>query len=166
MSRCEFAHGDLLVLHLHLVDSAQFSYLEKLDDFSGGKGSDLLPALGNGVFFFEAQGFFSWEREERSKTKANFLLPKNQRESIPPGYWPNGFSFWNRSLPTRPFTGGKTGALAFRSGRFRPSRKSSARVRADVAPTVLGDGLPVRGNDDQGGDSADSEFSFKCVAFA
>ena len=60
-------------------------------------------------------------------------------------------SFWNRSLPTRPFTGGKTGALAFCSGRLCPGLDGSARVRADVAPTVLGDGLPVRGNDDQGG---------------
>ena len=57
VSRYKFADGDLLVLHLHLVNGAQFPHLEKLDDFSGGKGSDLFPALGNGMFFFEAQGF-------------------------------------------------------------------------------------------------------------
>tara|TARA_Y100000588_G_scaffold136092_1_gene149686 strand:+ start:297 stop:479 length:183 start_codon:yes stop_codon:yes gene_type:complete len=39
------------------VNGAQFPYLEELDDLPGGKGSDLFPALGNGVFFFETQGF-------------------------------------------------------------------------------------------------------------
>ena len=67
MSRYEFAHGDLLVLHLHLVNGAQFPYLEKLDDFSGGKGSDLFPALGNGVFFFEAQGFSVGKEKREAK---------------------------------------------------------------------------------------------------
>ena len=57
MSRYKFADGELLVFHLHLVNGAQFPYLEKPDDFFGGKDSDLFPALGNGVFFFEAQGF-------------------------------------------------------------------------------------------------------------
>ena len=67
MSRCEFAHGDLLVLHLHLVNSAQFPYLEKSDDFSCCKGSDLFPALGNGVFFFEAQGFSVGKEKREAK---------------------------------------------------------------------------------------------------
>ena len=67
MSCHEFAHGDLPVFHLYLVNGAQFPYLEKLDDFLGSEGSNLLLALGNGVFFFEDQGFSVGKEKREAK---------------------------------------------------------------------------------------------------
>ena len=49
-------HCHLLVFNLHFVNGAKFPFAEELDDFLGGEGSNLLPPLGNGVFFFVAHG--------------------------------------------------------------------------------------------------------------
>ena len=49
------------------MNGAQFPYLEELDDLPGGEGSDLFSSLGNGVFFFEAQGFSVGNEKREAK---------------------------------------------------------------------------------------------------